>query len=132
MKLDQVLGTGLVTPLRRQGGDFTYASGVELMESVVRQILMTRKGDLRWRPNFGTTFDRRRHRRIDEAFLASLQADAISALAVDPRIQVLDVEAVQPDRLGTTVLVRIRWRAVTQGSERSTVLTEEQQTEVRI
>ena len=132
MNIDQVLGTGLVNPLRRQGGDYAYASGSDLVESAVRQILMTKKGDLRWRPSFGLRLDRLRHRKIDPGLLASVQSDIVTALSVDPRIEVLNIETKQSLEQQSAVIARVTWRAVQQGSNRSTVLTGDRQTEVRI
>jgi phage baseplate assembly protein W len=60
--IDQVLGFGLIHPLRFDGkSDFAAAGGLALVRSAVTQILGTRRGELLWRMNFGALLDSLRH-----------------------------------------------------------------------
>lgn len=61
------LGYGLLSPFRRDGKtDFAAAGGTTNIESSIRNILGTRKGELRWRPDFGSELYRLKHMTADD------------------------------------------------------------------
>jgi phage baseplate assembly protein W len=94
---------------------------------------MTRKGDLRWRPDFGLDIERVRHQGIKENTLAELQANVGEVvLKYEPRVEIVNIEVTQQSLDSTTVNVKVSWRAITQGSRRSTVLTDVETTEVEV
>ena len=129
------LGRGIITPFRRQGGDFANAVGVPVVESALKQILKTRKGDLRWRQNFGIDIDNYRHRNINNAMLAELEAAITSQIQTyEPRIEILNIEVQQQNPESTVVRVRLKWRAINKKrmAGAGTVLTDEQTTEVLV
>jgi len=130
--INTILGKGLITPLRRQGSDFAFGEGKNVLYSAIRQILMTRRGELRWRPDFGLNIEKARHKGITDTLLIEIQADVGNALAVEPRIEVtsLDVKRLNPP--STKIIVTVKWRAITKGSRQSTVLTDVETTEVVI
>jgi phage baseplate assembly protein W len=130
--LENILGQGIVTPFRRQGGDFAYAEGSELVRSAVKQILITIKGELRWRPNFGLDLERIRHKGINELLLEEAKTHIMDALAQEPRIEIVNIYVKQKELGSNIIEARIKWRAVTRGNQRSVVLTDVQTTEVEI
>jgi len=74
-------GYGLVQPFRRQGGkDFVAAHGTPLVKACIGQILGTRKGELRWRPSFGTDIEPYRHRNLNVAEAGALASDIKQAI----------------------------------------------------
>jgi len=135
---DNILGQGLVAPLRRQGSDFTSAKGSALVESAVKQIIRTRKGDLRWRPNFGLGTLKMLHKPITDVYMAQVQADVAGSLTqYDPRIEIVDLVVERGGGNNSypeeSIIIHVRWRAVVRNrNKRNTVLTDVQSTEVVI
>jgi phage baseplate assembly protein W len=109
MNPETTLGRGIVS-LHRVGGDLEHEEGSKLVEAAVRQILGTRKGELRWRPGFG---------------LALLEA-------FEPRIEVVDVTTEQFEGVEGALKVRVAWRALVVSQTRSVVVTDTKNTEVQI
>lgn len=117
------LGYGLITPFRRTASsDFLAAEGEPLVSSSLEQILGTRPGELRWRPDFGIDLERYRHKNNSPALgqqLAQEEAEAISAW--EPRVQLISVSAsisaAEPgDPFARNVVTtRVNW-AVTTGA----------------
>ena len=61
-------GTGrqILIPFRRDGkGDFASGVGDDLLASKIREVLLTRPGELPWRTAFGAELDALRHQRND-------------------------------------------------------------------
>lgn len=109
--LAELLGNGIIAPLqRRAGADFLSSSGVPLVRSALRQIVGTRKGELRWRPNFGLTIDRRRHQVNNDALAVLVKADIEAAVRqFEPRVDVVQVE-VRSDK--NTLIARVGWNVI--------------------
>jgi hypothetical protein len=105
------LGKGFNTPIRRQGGgDYVAATGVNLVRSAIRQILNTDKGELPWRPNFGTTIRRYKHKLLNQEFDAVVRSEIESAIkSFEPRVELVAVQVVKRD---TRAIVTIRWQVI--------------------
>jgi len=131
MYAENILGRGLVTPIRRQGGDFAYAEGAARVEARVRQIMKTRRGELRWRPRFGLDIERRRQRNMTDSMIAETQADITNGLLqYEPQIEIREVEVYRKSIDGTTLVARVVWRAIARGAQRNAVLSDDRTTEV--
>jgi len=103
-----LLGTGLIAPLRRSGGkDFISGSGEALLRSCIQQILGTRPGELPWRPTFGVDLESYRHSNLPEA-MKQLLADQIKQVLLDNESRLSDVN-VQIQQEDSTVYVRVMW-----------------------
>lgn len=133
MTVNTLLGRGIVTPFKRKGGDIANVSGAPLVESALKQILRTRKGELRWRPKFGITLDTHRQQNMGEVLEAQVQSDILEGIAsFEPRAEIIAAPVARADVTDTVLRVRLTWRAKTQGGSRNTVLTGEFNTEVSI
>jgi phage baseplate assembly protein W len=118
------LGRGLVRPFRRDGAsDFANTSTAELLASNLGQILGTvcsndlTGGELPWRTEFGSLLHILRLRNNDAALAEEARAYVVDALERwEPRIELVAV-AVEQDVLTDRLLIRIRWRPRTAGSE---------------
>lgn len=105
------VGRGLIRPFSRDGKrDFLNATSVELMESMIVQILGTRAtsavamGELPWRPEFGSWLYLLRHANNDdvlEDLARSYVVDAlgrwlpraeITSVKIEPRREVQDLD----------------------------------------
>lgn len=130
--VNSLIGRGLLIPFRRQGRDFVEGSGLILLRSSISQILSTRKGEIRWRPDFGLDVERMRHRNITEEFMGELEADILdSILTHEPRVDVVSV-VLERLRNSTKITAKVTWRALAQSGRGNTVLTGEEITEVQI
>ena len=133
MDAETILGRGIIIPLRRKGNDFVFAEGSAAVASSLRQLLLTRKGEIRWRPDFGLNLDPLRHRNITTVLLAEIQADIITQITkFEPRAEVTDIQVQGVESGGSKISVTVVWRAVARSSKKNTVLTETQTTEVVI
>jgi phage baseplate assembly protein W len=130
---ETLLGRGLTIPFQRVGGDFTYAEGSALLRSMIKQILMTEKGELRWDPEFGLSMSRYRHKPITATMVGEIQAEIVDGLLkYVPNIEVVDVEVGKDTIQGQALIIKTTWRAVIRERSRNLVLTDEQSTEVKI
>lgn len=131
--VNTMLGRGIITPLRRKGNDYVSGEGIAAVQSSVAQILKTRKGELRWRPDFGIDVERFRHKNVTEAMQDEISADILNALLkFEPRIDVTSVVVNQDGKNGNRVYIKVSWVALARNSSRNAVLTDEQTTEVEI
>jgi phage baseplate assembly protein W len=105
------LGRGLIAPLRRLGAaDFVSSDGPELVRSALRQIVGTRRGEVRWRPTFGLLVDRSRHKLENDDLDALLRTDIETAVRqFEPRIDSLNITVKFTD---TQTVVRIDWNII--------------------
>lgn len=105
------LGNGLTIPLRRLGATgFLSASGVALVRSCIRQIVGTRRGELRWRPQFGTLLEKHKHKPNNEALEELIKDEIKNALATfEPRLNKIDLSV---NRDGSTIVVSITWNVI--------------------
>lgn len=129
-----ILGRGVVTPLRRVGRDFVSGEGVEAVQTAIKQILLTRKGELPWNPDFGLDVERLRHTAMTETLLEEIQADIVSNIeSFEPRASLVGIEIKRGGSDNpTAVFVTVRWVALATSTQRNTVITDEQVTEVQI
>lgn len=136
------LGSGLLAPFQRDGkGDFAHASGARLVGSTIAQIVATRAqsakagGELPWRTNAGSWIHLLRHRNNTPAFRETARVYIQSAIRRwEPRVEVLDVTAVEPDRINelNKPVIRIRWRLIERNTPSNRVLFGPESTEVEL
>ena len=83
------LGFGVACPFRfTSTQDFATAAGGDLVKSDVMQLLGTVQGELPWRPDFGTSLTRLRHRQNTGALADLARIDVARALArYEPRVR---------------------------------------------
>lgn len=108
------LGFGLLAPFRRDGkSDFAAAGGSRVISSSIRNILGTRKGELRWRPDFGSELYRLKHMAAEDIpDLARFYAiDALTKW--EPRIVIQDVLA-EKDEDGQALLLEVQYSIISQ------------------
>lgn len=130
---ETLLGRGLIIPFRREGGDFASGKGSVLLRSMIRQVLMTSKGRLRWDLDFGCNLERYRHKGITTVMVSEIQADVVdSLLRYVPNIEVTNVTVSQDRETGNKLIVRVSWRAILRERNRNIVLTDVDSTEVKI
>jgi phage baseplate assembly protein W len=128
-----LLGQGPTYPLQRVGGDFQQATGLDLIEASIFQILRTKKGELPWFQEFGTNLDLLRHRPIDEGIMAEAQDDVSSALQqFESRIEVRNIAVNKLDSPKQGFLITVTWAPVAKPGSSNTVLTNDRDTEVTI
>lgn len=134
IRVENVLGQGLVAPLRRLAGkDFASAEGVALVRAAILQILRTRRGELPWRPAFGAALDRYRHQSVTEEIAAEVQLAVQRNLqAYEPRVSIGTVQVERPTPDSAVLRVRVTWSVVARGSSRNIVLAGPDTTEVTI
>ncbi len=133
MDIESILGRGIIIPFRRAGSDIVFADGGKLIESAIKQIILTRRGELRWRPDFGINLDPRRHQNMTETLLATIQSDVMEGLQkFEPRIEIENVAVTPLEPNGTKLLVSVTWRAVSRSTRANTVLTDLKTTDIEI
>jgi len=106
---------GLLIPFRRdKKRDFASGTGAELLQSKVRQVLLTMgatprsSGELKWRTTFGAGLDRLRHQRNTTALADVARVYVRDALRRWlPSVQVTAVD-VQQDANRFTLRVQVR------------------------
>lgn len=125
------LGRGLVTPLRRLGpSDFVSSEGPELVRSALKQIVGTRRGDLRWRPTFGLVIDQSRNKLENEDLAALLSSDIEAAVRqFEPRIDMLNITV---KFSGTQTIIRIDWNIIDKNTAENQVILGPDTVEVTI
>ena len=129
------LGNGLVHPFRRTAGsDFISAEGGSLIRSCISQILGTRIGELRWRPDFGINLEQYRHRNatgdFGEGLAQLIGADVASTLSSwESRMDIVNVQAsveaadASSPMLRNKIVCKIDWIVRSEGAaEGSNVL----------
>ncbi len=102
----EFLGTGLITPFRRFGGaDFMSSSGPDLVRSSIRQIIGIQRGEIKWRPTFGTRTARMKHKPNTEGLEHLLEDDLQGSIKqYEPRATTANVRASRRDnRIYATV-----------------------------
>lgn len=139
---DDFLGSGLLAPFQRDGkGDFANARGVKLISSSIAQIVGTRAqsatsgGELPWRTNAGSWLHLLRHRNNTPAFREAARIYIQNAVRRwEPRVEVLDVTPIDPDRISelNRPVIRIRWRFIERNVPGNRVLLGPATTEVEL
>lgn len=102
----EFLGAGLITPFRRLGSaDFMSSSGPDLVRSAIRQIVGIQRGELRWRPTFGTRIARMKHKPNTEGLEHMFNDDLQNAIKQnEPRVTTVNVTTNrQEDRLNAAI-----------------------------
>ena len=117
----ELLGSGLIAPLQRiSGNDFAWSDGEALVASSIRQILMTRPGELPWRPDFGVDLEQYRHRGATEVMASALANEISEAIArFEPRVSISSVTASVDDNV---IQVKLTWAVITEATEGNNVL----------
>ena len=108
-----VLGRGPTMPFRRDGkGDIANGSDVELIRSNVYRVLSTicssprSRGELPWRPEFGSLLNLMRFRNNDGVLGQVAQEYVIDALRIwEPRARVKSANIVQDPEAATLTIV---------------------------
>lgn len=123
------LGYGIVSPLRRAGGkDFVVGGGTSLIASCIRQIIKTRKGELPWKPEFGTDLEPFRHHNAPANEVAN---EIVTSVATwEPRASNLVCGFTLPAE--NVVMVQVQWSAVSGAQAGSNVLIPPTTTEVQL
>lgn len=140
---DAFLGTGLLTPFRRDGNrDFTNASGLALVKSSIRTILglrgssPTTQGELPWRPSLGSQLHRLRHANNDSLLEDLARIFVVEALErYEPRITLTNVVVERVDTSfgpETALLIVVFFRLITSNVPNNRVLLEEHSVQVQV
>jgi phage baseplate assembly protein W len=96
---------GILTPLRRESGDFANGSEAALVASMVGQVLGTRcadglgsRGEIPWAPTFGSLIYKLRHQNVTPVLRYQARAYVVNALARWVRqVRVTDVQVDNSD-----------------------------------
>jgi len=132
------LGFGLVIPFERGSSDFKFASGITLIESSLRQLLLTRGetgnsvGEIPWRPDLGASPEQFRQRRNDPILaqrIFTYVAGRIPGEQGDPRIILKDVQAIQQD---TTFTLRFVFDIIDENVPENRVFLEDRSVVVEV
>jgi phage baseplate assembly protein W len=104
----ELLGRGLVTPVQRIGGqDFVAGTGEAAIRSAIAQIIGTRRGELPWKPSFGTNLDRFRHKNISSFMIQDIVDEVQDAISKwEPRVSVQGCRAMAT---GNVIVINISW-----------------------
>lgn len=90
----EYLGRGLTLPFGiNSRGDFKNASGIDNLRSAVELLLGTRKGELRWDPDFGLELDKLLYGPMTEDLSAEAEAVISEGFLREPRVQIVSVQA---------------------------------------
>lgn len=103
-----IIGQGLTIPVRRLSGrDFVSGSGEAAVRSSVSQILGTRRGELPWKPSFGTYLERFRHKNATRFLVQDIIDECTEAISLwEPRVLIRDCSAGVD---GNTITVNVTW-----------------------
>lgn len=112
---------GVARPFRRDGkGDFANVSGRASIRAAIGQILGTlatspiSRGELAWRPSFGSIVDLLRHRNGDDVLAELLRVYVVESIQVwEPRVRLTDA-TVDVTR-APVITVRLRYDEVGAG-----------------
>lgn len=126
---EKIIGRGLIGPLRRiRGKDFVQGTGEALIRSSMLQILLTKPGELPWKPRFGAEIDVFRHKNMSDGMLDDLRDMVLEALSTwEPRISSINCRA---DAYGSRIRVLVQWAVSTQAAPGSNTLLGPAVTEV--
>lgn len=104
----EFLGTGLITPFRRLGSaDFMSSSGPDLVRSSIRQIVGIQKGELRWRPKFGSRISKLKNKPNTENVEHILSDDLQGSIKqYEPRATTVNVNVQRKDN---KLLALVNW-----------------------
>lgn len=81
------IGFGLLTPFKRGASDFIAGGGVELLQSMIGQVLGTRagsdytEGEVPWRGAFGSLLNQLRHQNNDAVLEELARIYVVEALS---------------------------------------------------
>lgn len=116
------VGAGIVTPFQRDlKQDFANAVGPELIRQNIGQILgtlaqgRTNRGELSWRPEFGSLLPIMQYRNINEVFFELIRTRVVDAIERwERRVRVEDV-IIQAE--GTCVFVQVKYSILNQAQD---------------
>jgi hypothetical protein len=133
MEPQTLLGRGPIFPLQRVGSDFQQAEGLDLVDESIRTILMTQKGELPWFQEFGSNLGLFRHRPMSTTLLAEAENDVRESITqFEPRVNVQNVEVALLEHPKQGFSIKVSWSLRSRPGDRSTVLTNDRDTEVEI
>lgn len=103
-----IVGQGLTIPIRRLSGrDFVSGAGEAVVRSAVSQILGTRRGEIPWKPSFGTYLERFRHQNATRFLVQDIIDECNEAISTwEPRVLIQDCKA---GVNGNTITVSMTW-----------------------
>jgi phage baseplate assembly protein W len=128
--MQELLGFGLVNPLKRDGrSDFAAAGGEQLVRSCVAQVLgtvgasETSGGELPWSA-FGSLLHRLRHQRNDGVLQELARVYVVDALKRwEPRVVVTGVQVTREQQDGENVLaIRLRYEVISANTPGNNVI----------
>lgn len=113
------VGAGIIRPLQRdRKNDFANSVGPDLIRSNIVQILGTlsqgrnNRGELEWRPEFGSQLPIMQYRNLNEVFFELLRTQVVDAIERwEPRVLVEDVTIIQEK---TCVYVKLQYSILNQ------------------
>lgn len=119
-----ITARGIIRPLRRdQKRDFANATGVEFVASQISQVLGTvaasesTAGELPWRTEFGSLLHLLRFQNLTPVTAEKARAFVAGALRRwVPRARITSVQ-VERSVERTSLIIRIRWSLLVEGSE---------------
>lgn len=124
--VDRLLGYGILHPFRRdKKGDVANSGGYPLLRSEVGLVLGTRKstartrGEMPWRPEFGSILDTLRHMKMDQFMDSMAHQDVIGSVRRWlPNIEIISAETesvrLRADSRESAFEVRVRFRVITE------------------
>jgi len=133
MAADDILGFGLLAPLRRdRKNDFASAGGEALVRASVQQILGTvgasdfTQGELPWRTELGSLLFLLRHQKNDVALQELAKVYVADALRHwEPRVVVTSLRAKRlEDGEGNKIVIRLRYNVIQRNVPGNNVILE--------
>lgn len=107
----EFLGRGLLQPFQRIGaGDFVSSAGIPLIREAIKQIVGTLKGELQWRPSFGTRLAKYKHKPNTDTLAELVSTELQAAIKFyESRISTVQVNVTKQDNL---LIATITWSVV--------------------
>lgn len=133
MAADDILGFGLLAPLRRdRKNDFASAGGEALVRASVQQVLGTvgasdfTQGELPWRTELGSLLFLLRHQKNDVALQELAKVYVADALRRwEPRVVVTSLRAKRlEDGEGNKIVIRLRYNVIQRNVPGNNVILE--------
>ena len=91
-------------------GDFISSAGVPLVRAAITQIIGTLKGEVRWRPRFGTRLAKYKHKPNTDSLTELISTELQASIKLyEPRISTLQVDVTRDDNVS---IAKISWSIV--------------------
>lgn len=108
-------GRGISDQFVRVGNDLLTVTGHARIAALIRQAVMTKRGEVPWRPELGSRLHRIVHRNLDERTLELARNLVIEALTDLPDVSRLEVEATRAAQ-SKAILITVRYVYTVDGS----------------